>query len=416
MPTAAGYATVAAMSNDHPRARHDLEFIPFDHEGQPTILVRDRLEIVPWGTGIPQGLLPVLALLDGRQSLAAVAAAVTEAQGGRLVTAEDVAGLVAELDKAGLLDSPAYRERKAAVAADFAAAPTRPTVFAGQAYPDTAADLATYCDAVLAEAAPQARPATAPLAIIAPHIDPEAGRAGYAAAYAAIRGTALKRVIVLGVGHQLMSGLYCLTDKPFATPLGDVATDAAAVARLRRAGGTCLDPSELPHKAEHSIEFQAVFLRHGLAATPFAMVPVLCGSPVGILAESSRQAFLDYAGPFLAELAALVREPGTLLVAGVDLCHIGGKFGHAEPAELLEDAALSHDRALLAALAAGDPEAFWAESARVADNYNVCGLTALATLAEVLPPASMTLLSHDIMREAATLSAVTFAAAAFTAR
>jgi len=404
------------MSNDHPRARHDLEFIPFDHEGQPTILVRDRLEIVPWGTGIPQGLLPVLALLDGRQTLDQVAAAVTEAQGGRVVTAQDVAGLVAELDKAGLLDSPGYRERKSAVAAAFAAAPTRPTVFAGQAYPDTAADLATYCDELLAEAPTDALQGAAPLAIIAPHIDPEAGRAGYAAAYAALRGAAPKRVIVLGVGHQLMAGLFCLTDKPFATPLGDVAVDAAAVARLRQAGAGCLEPSELPHKAEHSIEFQAVFLRHVLGDAPFAMIPVLCGSPVGVLPESSRQAFLDAAGPFLAELKALAREPGTLLVAGVDFCHIGGKFGHAEPAELLEDAALAHDRALLAALAAGDAEAFWAESTRVADHYNVCGLTALGALAEILPPASMKLLGHDVMREAATLSAVTFAAATFTAR
>lgn len=404
------------MSNDTPRARHDLEFIPFDHEGQPTILVRDRLEIVPWGTGIPQGLLPVLALLDGRHTLAEVAAAVTEAQGGRLVTAADVAGLVAELDKAGLLDSPDYRRRKAAIAAAFDAVPVRPAVFAGQAYPDTAEDLTAYLDALLAEAPQPVPDAAPPLAIIAPHIDPEAGRAGYAAAYAAIRGAAPRRVIVLGVGHQLLSGLFCLTDKPFATPLGDVAADADAVARLRQAGRNCLDTSQLPHKAEHSIEFQTVFLRHALGDAPFALVPVLCGSPAGVLPEASRQAFVDAAGPFLETLAALVREPGTLLVAGVDFCHIGGKFGHPEPAQALEDAALAHDRVLLNALAAGDPEAFWAESARIADSYNVCGLTALATLAEVLPPATMRLLSHEIMHEAPTLSAVTFAAATFTPR
>ncbi|HML54972.1 MAG TPA: AmmeMemoRadiSam system protein B, partial [Solidesulfovibrio magneticus] len=116
------------MMHDKPRARHDLEFIPFDHEGQPAILVRDRLEIVPWGTGIPQGLLPVLALMDGRRGLAEVAAAVTEAQGGREVTAADVAGLVKQLDAAGLMDSPGYRERKAAIAAAFEAAPRRETV------------------------------------------------------------------------------------------------------------------------------------------------------------------------------------------------------------------------------------------------------------------------------------------------
>jgi len=405
------------MMHDKPRARHDLEFIPFDHEGQPTILVRDRLEIVPWGTGIPQGLLPVMALMDGRRSLADVAAAVTEAQGGREVTEGDVAGLVKQLDEAGLMDSPRYRERKAAIAAAFEAAPRRETVFAGQAYPDAGDELAAYLDALLAEA-PEPGHALGPIkAVIAPHIDPEAGRAAYAAAYAAlgvaIKAAAPKRVIVLGVGHQIIDGLFCLTDKAFATPLGDVAADAEAAQKLRTAGGEAVDASSLPHKAEHSVEFQAVFLRRLLGDTPFAMVPILCGSPAGVLDAPTRQAFRNYAGPFLDALAEIAAAPDTLIVAGVDFCHIGGKFGHAEPAESLEEAALAHDRALLAALAAGDAEAFWAESERVGDAYNVCGLSALATLAEILPPSSMTLLAHDIMRETPTLSAVSFAAAAF---
>jgi AmmeMemoRadiSam system protein B len=405
------------MMHDKPRARHDLEFIPFDHEGQPTILVRDRLEIVPWGTGIPQGLLPVMALMDGRRSLAEVAAAVTEAQGGREVTEGDVAGLVKQLDAAGLMDSPGYRERKAAIAAAFEAAPRRETVFAGQAYPDAGDELAAYLDALLAEA-PEASHALGPIkAVIAPHIDPEAGRAAYAAAYAAldaaIKAAAPKRVIVLGVGHQIIDGLYCLTDKAFATPLGEVAADADVVAKLRAAGGRSVDASSLPHKAEHSVEFQAVFLRRLLGDTPFTIVPILCGSPAGVLDAPTRQAFRDYAGPFLDALAEIAAAPDTLIVAGVDFCHIGGKFGHAEPAEALEEAALNHDRALLAALAAGDVDAFWAESERVGDAYNVCGLSALATLAEILPPSSMTLLAHDIMRETPTLSAVSFAAAAF---
>lgn len=100
----------------------------------------------------------------------------------------------------------------------------------------------------------------------------------------------------------------------------------------------------------------------------------------------------------------------------MDLFHIGPKFGHAEPADELEEAALAHDTALLDALARGDADAFWEESARVRDAYNVCGFTALATLAEILPPATMTLVAHDIMREAETRSAVSFAGAVFSPR
>jgi hypothetical protein len=401
------------MSMDYPRARHDLEFIPFEHEGRAMILVRDRLELVPYGTGVPSGLLPVLALMDGARSLADLAAAITAGQGGRVVTPEDLGGLLAELEEAGLLYSPRYLEKKAALAAAFAAATVRDPAFAGQAYPDAPQALAAYLDDVLAQA-PAVLPDAGPvLAVIAPHIDPEAGRAGYAAAYGALRGRAARRVVVLGVGHQLLSGLYCLTGKTFATPLGDVPVDTAAVAGLRQAGGVCVDPAELPHRAEHSVEFQAVFLRHVLGDTPFAMVPILCGSPMGVLPEHSRRAFRHYAGPFLEALKTLVSQPETLVVAGVDFSHIGAKFGHGEPAEVLEAEAMAHDKALLDALAHGDAESFWAESARVQDAYNVCGLTALATLAEILPPTVMTVLCHDIMREEATHSAVSFAAAAF---
>jgi len=404
------------MCSEYPCARHDLEFIPFEHEGRPMILVRDRLEIVPWGIGVPSGLLPVLALMDGRHSLEELAGEVTAMQGGREVTADDVRGILRDLDTAGLLDSERYREKKLAVAEAFAADTERKAVFAGQAYPDAPEALAAYLDSVLDGAGPAAPPAADITAVIAPHIDPEAGRTGYAAAYGPLRGAKPRRVVVLGVGHQILNGLYCLTDKAFLTPLGAVPSDAPAVARLREAGPGIVDPSDLPHKAEHSVEFQAVFLRHVLGDAPFGLVPILCGSPIAVLPEYSRQAFRNAAGPFLDALAALVREPGTLVVAGVDFCHIGGKFGHSDPADSLEELSMAHDRALLDALAGGDPDAFWAEAARVEDAYNVCGLTALATLAEVLPPAAMTLLCHDIMRERDTRSAVTFAAAAFVAK
>ncbi len=404
---------------DYPRARHDLEFIPIDHEGRQMILVRDRLGLVPYGTGVPRGLLPVLALMDGLRSLGDLAREITALQGGRRVTPEDIAPVLAELDAAGLLDTARYREAKAAAAADFAANPVRAAVFAGPAYPDSPQLLGPYLDAILALAPGEpAPPAGAKLlGLIAPHIDPESGKAAYAAAYAPLRGLSPARVVVLGVGHQIINGLYSLTDKAYATPLGEVASDAAAVAKLRRAGGAVVDPSDLQHRDEHSVEFQAVFLRHVLGGeTPFSLVPVLCGSPAGALAEPSRRAFLEAAGPFLAALRELAAAPDTLVVAGVDFCHIGPKFGHDKPADLLEEAATAHDAALLDALSRGDAEAFWAESARVGDGYNVCGLTALATLAEILPPARLTVLCRDIMREKETASAVTFAAAAYTAR
>jgi hypothetical protein len=105
----------------------------------------------------------------------------------------------------------------------------------------------------------------------------------------------------------------------------------------------------------------------------------------------------------------------TLIVAGVDFSHIGLKFGHSVAAGSLEDSASSHDRTLLERLEQADADGFWGEMLRVEDRFHVCGFPALACLLEILPPSTATILDYGIYRENATGSAVTFAAAAFTA-
>jgi AmmeMemoRadiSam system protein B len=375
------------------------------------ILVRDRLELVSPGLGFSPDLLPVLELLDGRRSMETLAGDIAALRGGVPVAEEELANLLAELDAAGLLETGRYRAKRAEVAAAFAATAVRPPFFAGQAYPDEPTALGRYLDGILAEA-PENAPAGRVAALVAPHLDPDSGRAAYGAAYAALAGASPRRVVVLGVGHQIMDGLFCVTDKAFATPLGQVPVDTAAVDTLRRAGGTAVARDDLPHRVEHSVEFQAVFLRHVLEGE-FSLVPILCGSPQGFLAGLTRKAFGEVAGPFLAALAELAADPDTLVVAGVDFCHIGVKFGHKLPAERLEQAAMEHGRTLLDRLCAGDSAGFWAESARVGDAFNVCGLVALAALTELGPPLPGRVLCHDIVREPPTQSAVTFAAAAF---
>ena len=122
-----------------------------------------------------------------------------------------------------------------------------------------------------------AKAGSAPKAVIAPH-------AGYifsgpiaASAYAQLapaRDT-IKRVVLLGPSHYvLFDGLAAPSAKAFATPLGTVPLDTAAIA------GIC---SRLPqvsvrdeaHADEHALEVQLPFLQVVLA--DFKIVPLLVG-------------------------------------------------------------------------------------------------------------------------------------------
>jgi AmmeMemoRadiSam system protein B len=148
----------------------------------------------------------------------------------------------------------------------------------------------------------------------------------------------------------------------------------------------------------------------------FTAVPILCGSFVRDLTRVSRPSEIPGVGAFLAALRSLWEEDpaGTLVVAGVDFSHIGPKFGHRERASSLLLEAKTHDHALIAALTAGDGTAFWEESRKVNDRYNVCGFSTFAALLDAFPGVRGRLLDYEFWAEEATRSAVSYAAIIFS--
>jgi AmmeMemoRadiSam system protein B len=223
-------------------------------------------------------------------------------------------------------------------------------------------------------------------------------------------------VVLLGVGHQVVGDLFCLTDKDFDTPLGIVRSDKALVQKLREAGKRVVAPNDFAHRSEHSVEFQVLFLQHLLKKDSFTIVPIICGSLIPELPEYSRDAYRKKAGDFLASLKEILKDERgeTLLIAGVDFSHIGPKFGHGMPARHLQGQSERHDKSLLNALTMMDANKYWEESIRVKDQYNVCGFAAMACMLEVMPDCRGQVLHYQIWHEDATQSAVSFASMVFT--
>jgi hypothetical protein len=195
--------------------------------------------------------------------------------------------------------------------------------------------------------------------------------------------------------------------------LGTVDTDRDVVDRLIQAGDHIISNDDFPHRDEHSIEFQVLFLQHVLQNSHFTIVPMLCGSLLGSMQEYSRESYQSMAGDFLGLLEHVAGDRRTIVVAGVDFSHVGPKFGHDMPASALLDQSEAHDSRLLDSVCATNADGFWAASQEVNDRYNVCGFSALACLLEILPPSQGHLLGYQTFKEAATQSAVSFAAVLF---
>ncbi len=382
----------------HPRLRQvECIHVP-DEGGGRALMLRDTEGFAPSPVVFSPKLAPILARFDGSRSVATIAAEATQAT-GQTVDVSLVVELAAELDAAWMLDSEAFRARRREVIAAFVAAEVRPAQHAGGAYPRDAAALRRYIEDECLAHAPTRKNSSAIVGLTAPHMDLWRAAAGYGHAYRALADAlsdAVDTVILLGTSHALMRRPFAVCAKAFATPLGALEPDREAIAALAKATRFDVRADEYLHKGEHSLEFQAVFLRHALetrsertqAPAP-RIVPILCG--LGDAQSSGRDPALDAdAESFLVALGELVerRRGRVLVVAGADLAHVGPRFGDAEPLDDRGRERLARRDGESIALAVDrDASGFFTQVQSDLDTRRVCGLGPIYTMLRVLPAA-----------------------------
>ena len=185
---------------------------------------------------------------------------------------------------------------------DLAKPVLRPAAVAGSFYPGSAPDLAAQVDGFLA-AAGDSRPAKA---LIVPHAGYVYSGATAGRAYARLRPFAagIRRVVLFGPAHRIaLQGLAAPAATTFATPLGSVNVDAAAVAIACRLPQVSINAAA--HAQEHSLEVQLPFLQR--LCGNFTIVPFVVGQ-AGDLAIA-------------AVMEALWGGDETLIVVSSDLSH-----------------------------------------------------------------------------------------------
>jgi MEMO1 family protein len=387
------------MAAPLPALRRTLELMPSPVPESPGLLVRDPFRYAEGILILPPPLVPCLLLFDGRHDEGDLREVLA-----RLTGDVEVGGLIGHivdtLSRGGFLEDAVFeamRDRRHSAFADEA---SRAAVHAGAAYPSDPEELRRVLARYLDEA-PKAPPPQGDLVGIAvPHVSPEGGWRSYGAAYSALSaGHRDRTFVILGTSHYGEPERFGLTHKPFRTPLGETAVDHALVSRVAQAAGSAACLEDYCHAVEHSIEFQVVFLQH-LYGPSICVVPILCG-------PFARATFLggrpeDDAGvarviDVLREVATL--EQGHLLwVAGVDMAHVGRRYGdgfdaQADEGRLAEVA--TQDRARCARLAAADGPGFWSTLQQGRDPLRWCGASPLYTLVQAVRPSAGVLLHYE---------------------
>ncbi len=380
---------------EEPLRLRPVEVFPVEHQGERFVMLRDPADPDVEPVVVSNGVVELLTLLDGTHGLEAVES-ILRLRGQELPGGQ-VQNLLEQLDQAGYLEGPRARERLRQRRTAFAEKPLRLATHAGGAYPGDAVELPSYlAEGYLHADGPGTLPTTRdstvapPRAIVAPHVDLHRGAPTYSWAYKALaESQPADLYVVLGTCHTPVEGSFAATAKSYDTPLGTVPGDPAFLERVARLWGRDLFEGEFSHSAEHSIEFQAVYLRSlGLAGEDAApMVGILCDSLHSLVLPPHSPRDVAIVADLVDALREAVREDGrrVTFIAAVDLAHIGPRFGDrwVVDAERLAWAEKG-DHETLRRIAEGDAEGYFRHVVEDGDARRICGFTPLYLLTELM--------------------------------
>jgi MEMO1 family protein len=414
--------------DERPKLRF-IDAFPVEQNGKTVIYLKDPLNLaMPLGVS-PAGYF-ILAHFDGSHSLIDIQEAYAK-QFDALLSSDQLQDFITMLDERFYLQSERFHAHQNAIVDKFRQLPVRPPAHVGGAYKADPAELTAQLDgffsALRGPGLPDGRTGRpAPRALVAPHIDFHRGGPGYAWAYKPLaESEGADLYILLGTSHYSGRTPYILTLKDFATPLGPVETDRQFVQRLQAACKEDCFVDEYLHRGEHSLEFQAVWLKYiaqkraALTGRPeklFKIVPILVSSFHSAIADKSLPETNSGVATFLGALRELAEQETrqVCFIAGVDLAHVGRQFGDREP---ITDDFLkwveNEDRELVGCLAALDAPGFFHAIAKDQDRRRICGFSPLYSLIHLLDGARGRPLNYGQAFTPETGSAVTFTSMVF---
>ncbi|MFB3926528.1 MAG: AmmeMemoRadiSam system protein B [Syntrophales bacterium] len=401
---------------DKPLLRNDIQLVSMVVEGRRVIRFIDPLQMSDNQVALDIGLVPLLQMLDGRHTLRDIQTSLMRRQGGRLLYVSDIQDMLDVLDKAYLLENGAFHDRIRSLRREFSSRSDREPHLAGTAYPSNPDGVRKFVEEVETQLGICREINEKIRGIMAPHIDIRTAGKSYVGLYRHLKGRRFDRVIIMGINHKMQDGLYSLSEKDYATPLGKLRSDRPFIEELKKkVPSGALSVDDFSHKIEHSIEFQTLFLRYYLG-DGIRIVPILCGGIHEFFLHGkdllSDPRFLETA----RAIENTIDEFGgdTLFVSGVDLAHIGLKFGGRVPAQDILPLARANDEKILSHVVKGETREIYELAVNTGDRFNVCGLPAILLHSFLMRGRKAQILSYETYDERETGSAVNYASVVFT--
>jgi len=397
-----------------------VDAFPVEEDGRKMYCIKDpqNSDIAP--LVVSELALYIMTFFDGNNSIDSVIATLKEKY-GKVIEKADLDSLVKMLDTSLLLENENYINHQQLIENNFFNSDTRKAYLSGLSYPESKEKLNNMLDDFFEKAGnifPLKNENEILRGLVSPHIDFTRGGTSYAVAYREIINKSnANTYLIFGTTHYAQNdNPFILTRKPFSTPLGTIDTDTEFLDRIEDKCKWDLYEGEIFHRTEHSIEFQVVFLQHILKEKNFKIIPVLCNSFHQFIGNGSSPFEDKKISTFLTELKKIIDSYGdsVVVIAGVDLAHVGPKFGDKDQ---VDEKTLSwirnRDAISLEYTEKIDAEGFYRSVEEEKDKRKICGLSSIYSMLKVTDASYGTILDYDNALEEDTGSVVTFASAGY---
>ena len=367
------------MNLDQRPCLRPLDFQPITYQNQPMWLLRDPLKLSQEQLIFPAYLTQLLMFIDGTRTMDTIHADFCSYVKAPVDYAV-IADTLDQLDAALLLDNDRSQQFKQTLLAEYRAQPYRQPALAGLSYPSEPDKLTRLFEGYgRGDDLVDWQPWTG-RGIVSPHIDYERGGHVYAKVWrrAAAAVLAADLVVILGTDHNGGPGTVTLTRQAYTTPYGVLPTDLEMIAKLETAVGSDFAyAEELHHRDEHSVELSAVWLHYiyqQAGVTPKPMVPILVGSFHHFVANGHHPADDVKLTAVIDTIKREMSGKNVLLVASVDLAHVGPVFGDQFQMDVRRRANLRMaDEGVMQTAVAGDAVGWYDQIAAVQDRNRICG-------------------------------------------
>ncbi len=398
-----------------------VEAFPVQAEGEELVCLRDPMGFAEAPVFLNKVLAFLVSRMNGENNLRDIQADFFRAT-GEILPMEHLEGLVEQLDEQHYLESERFRKFFEEQVRTFMEAPVRPARHRGTAYESDPGALEeqirgfyTHPEGPGSDPVPD--PGQPIRGLVAPHIDFHRGGPTYAHAYRELTGNSgANRFILFGTCHTPMERRFALTRKHFETPFGTVETDTAFVEQLASKLTHNYFLDEFSHRGEHSLEFQAVFLKRTFKeSSGIKMTPILVGSFHDFCDEGRTPAGDNEVDAFVSALRRTIAEiPGRyVVIAGADLAHVGRRFGDSSGPTPQSMQRIEHeDLEFLRFVVDGDAEGMFRSIVADKDARRVCGYPSVYMALRTLEHPSGRVLQYRQWADFDAGAAVTFAAVA----